>query len=126
MTELTLLYILIAITAVLLIGLIMVIMINRGLNREVNSMVSAYQNITRQMEEIRSENQNTVQTLQGAFKVFGDMISQNQRDSAENLDKRLADKINIPFHIAEDPLHSVAKGAGVALKNIDRFSFLMR
>ena len=42
------------------------------------------------------------------------------------LDKRLTDKINIPFHIAEDPLHSVAKGAGVALKNIDRFSFLMR
>ena len=42
------------------------------------------------------------------------------------LDKRLTDKINIPFHIAEDPLHSVAKGAGVALKNVDRFSFLMR
>ena len=28
------------------------------------------------------------------------------------IDKRLTDKINIPFHIAEDPLHSVAKGAG--------------
>jgi len=42
------------------------------------------------------------------------------------LDKRLSDKINIPFHIDEDPLHSVAKGAGVALKNVDRFSFLMR
>ncbi len=42
------------------------------------------------------------------------------------LDKRLTDKINIPFHIAEDPLHAVAKGTGVALKNVDRFSFLMR
>ena len=42
------------------------------------------------------------------------------------LDKRLTDKINIKFHIAEDPLHSVAKGAGIALKNVDRFSFLMR
>ena len=42
------------------------------------------------------------------------------------LDKRLTDKINIPFHIAEDPLHSVAKGAGIALKNVERFSFLMR
>ena len=42
------------------------------------------------------------------------------------LDRRLEDKINIPFHVPEDPLHSVAKGAGVALKNIDRFSFLMR
>ncbi|MBQ3555723.1 MAG: rod shape-determining protein [Bacteroidales bacterium] len=42
------------------------------------------------------------------------------------LDKRLTDKIGIPFHIAEDPLHSVAKGTGIALKNIDRFNFLMR
>ena len=42
------------------------------------------------------------------------------------LDRRLTDKINIPFHIAEDPLLSVAKGTGVALKNVDRFSFLMR
>ena len=42
------------------------------------------------------------------------------------LDKRLTDKINIQFHIADDPLHSVAKGAGIALKNVDRFSFLMR
>ena len=42
------------------------------------------------------------------------------------LDKRLTDKIGIPFHIAEDPLHAVAKGTGIALKNIDKFSFLIR
>lgn len=42
------------------------------------------------------------------------------------LDKRLTDKINIRFQVADDPLHSVAKGTGVALKNVDRFSFLMR
>lgn len=42
------------------------------------------------------------------------------------LDKRLTDKINIPFKVAEDPLHAVARGAGIALKNVDRFSFLMR
>lgn len=41
------------------------------------------------------------------------------------LDKRLTDKINIPFHVAEDPLHCVAKGTGIALKNIHNFSFLM-
>ena len=41
------------------------------------------------------------------------------------LDKRLTDKINIPFHVADDPLHCVAKGTGVALKNIRNFSFLM-
>ena len=42
------------------------------------------------------------------------------------LDKRLSDKIGIPFHIAEDPLHAVAKGTGVALKNIKHFKFLKR
>lgn len=42
------------------------------------------------------------------------------------LDKRLSDKIGIQFHVAEDPLHAVAKGTGVALKNIKRFKFLKR
>ncbi len=42
------------------------------------------------------------------------------------LDKRLTDKINIPFIVSEDPLHAVARGTGVALKNVDKFPFLMR
>ena len=42
------------------------------------------------------------------------------------LAKRFTDKIRIEFKVAEDPLHAVAKGTGVALKNINRFSFLIR
>ncbi|MBG0858734.1 MAG: rod shape-determining protein [Bacteroidales bacterium] len=42
------------------------------------------------------------------------------------IDRRLADKININFNIVEDPLHAVARGTGVALKNVDKFPFLMR
>ena len=42
------------------------------------------------------------------------------------LDKRFTDKIGIQFHVAEDPLLSVARGTGVALRNIDKFSFLIR
>ena len=42
------------------------------------------------------------------------------------LDKRLSDKMNITFHVSEDPLHAVARGTGVALKNIDKFNFLIR
>jgi rod shape-determining protein MreB len=42
------------------------------------------------------------------------------------LDKRLYEKFNIPFRIAEDPLRAVARGTGVALKNVDKFSFLLR
>ena len=42
------------------------------------------------------------------------------------LDKRLTDKIGIQFHVAEEPLLAVARGTGIALKNVDKFSFLMR
>lgn len=42
------------------------------------------------------------------------------------LGKRFTDKINIPFHLAEDPLQAIARGTGIALKNVDKFSFLMR
>jgi rod shape-determining protein MreB len=42
------------------------------------------------------------------------------------LDKRFSEKINIQFHIAEDPLRAVARGTGIALKNVDKFSFLIR
>ena len=42
------------------------------------------------------------------------------------LDKRLSDKIGIQFHVAEDPLLAVARGTGIALKNYDKFSFLIR
>lgn len=42
------------------------------------------------------------------------------------LDKRFTNKINIPFHVAEDPLQAIARGTGIALKNADKFSFFMR
>lgn len=41
------------------------------------------------------------------------------------LDQRLAKKINIPFHVAEDPLRAVARGTCLALKN-PSYPFLMR
>lgn len=43
----------------------------------------------------------------------------------KGLARRLTDKINIPFHVADDPLHCVAKGTGIALKHIKEFTFLM-
>ena len=44
----------------------------------------------------------------------------------KGLDRRLSKKTGIPFHIAEDPLRSVVRGTNIALKNINRFSFLIR
>ena len=43
----------------------------------------------------------------------------------KGLARRLTDKINIPFHVADDPLHCVAKGTGIAIKHIHEYSFLM-
>ncbi len=42
------------------------------------------------------------------------------------LDKRLSQKIKLPVHIADDPLKSVVRGTGMALKNYQRYPFVMR
>ena len=42
------------------------------------------------------------------------------------LDQRISVKTKLPVHIAEDPLRAVARGTGIALKNFNRFSFLIR
>ena len=42
------------------------------------------------------------------------------------LDKRISLKTKLPVHVAEDPLRAVARGTGIALKNADRFPFLIR
>jgi len=42
------------------------------------------------------------------------------------LDKRISQKTKLPVHIAEDPLRAVARGTGIALKNIDKFQFLIK
>jgi rod shape-determining protein MreB len=41
-------------------------------------------------------------------------------------DKRLYEKTNIPFVVVDDPLRAVARGTGIALKNIGKFSFLIK
>ena len=40
--------------------------------------------------------------------------------------KRFAAKVNIPFHVAEDPLKAVARGTCLALKGSDRYPFMMK
>lgn len=42
------------------------------------------------------------------------------------LDKRISKKTKLPVYVAEDPLRAVARGTGIALKNTDRYTFLMR
>ncbi len=40
--------------------------------------------------------------------------------------QRFTDKINIPFHVADDPLRAVARGTCIALKGADTYPFMMR
>tara|TARA_B100001250_G_scaffold209485_1_gene179784 strand:+ start:3090 stop:4112 length:1023 start_codon:yes stop_codon:yes gene_type:complete len=42
------------------------------------------------------------------------------------LDERISRKTKLPVYVAEDPLRAVARGTGIALKNTDRYTFLMR
>jgi len=42
------------------------------------------------------------------------------------LDKRIHLKTKLPIHVAEDPLRAVARGTGIALKNFDKFTFLIK
>lgn len=42
------------------------------------------------------------------------------------LDKRISARTKLPVYIAEDPLRAVARGTGIALKNVDKFKFLIR
>jgi len=42
------------------------------------------------------------------------------------LDMRISLKTKLPVHVAEDPLRAVARGTGIALKNADKFPFLIR
>lgn len=43
-----------------------------------------------------------------------------------NLDKRIQLKTKLPVHLTEDPLRAVARGTGIALKNFDKFTFLIK
>ncbi|MEN9611369.1 MAG: hypothetical protein RIS64_1608 [Bacteroidota bacterium] len=41
------------------------------------------------------------------------------------LDKRIAAKTKLPVHVASDPLRAVVRGTGIALKNTNKYSFLI-
>lgn len=42
------------------------------------------------------------------------------------LDKRFHQKTKLSVHVAEDPLRAVARGTGIALKNFNKFPFLIK
>ena len=121
MNELTLIYVLIGLVTLLIVCVVILLMNNKGLNREVNSMVNAYQNLSRQVDEMKQNDIATIQAVQTSLKTFGDTISQNQRDSAENMDKRLFDLNNRFSNMAvenEQKLENIRKTMETKIKDL--------
>ena len=77
MAEPLLIYLLIIISAVSSVCIIILLMNNKELNRKIG--------------EIGKNDRMTAQDVQNSLKTFSDIISQNQRDTADAMDKRLAD-----------------------------------
>ena len=112
MTEIVLLYILTAMTAAGLILSILLLQKYGAAQTEIAALKAEQQRLAAlQTEETRRSAQETAQALQNmqtniqtnlqaSMQTFGEMVSTNQKDSAENLDKRLAD-LNTRFsHMA--------------------------
>ncbi len=105
-----------------------------------NMLTALPQSVTLNYKEIAYALEKSLTKLDAALmKVLQSMPPELYSDVVKNgvylagggalikgLDKRLHDKTGLPFHIAEDPLRAIARGTGIALKNINRFSFLMR
>ena len=76
--------------------------------------------LLRVLHAMPSELYSDIATKNGIYLAGGGAL-------INGLDKRLHKKTEgLPFHIAEDPLRAIARGTGIALKNTNRFSFLMR
>ncbi len=96
MTETTLLYIVIILCLLTAALAAAAMMWAGGLGKQLSEMKADTQNTERQLQEIRQANRDMIQQTQNSLQMFGELISRNQKDSADNLDKRLAD-INTRF-----------------------------
>lgn len=72
------------------------------LSRELTELKTNSQNTAWELSEMRKGNQDTIQMTQTIMQSFGELISRNQKDSAENLDKRLADLSQRFSHMAQE------------------------
>ncbi len=96
-------------------------------------MPISYQEIAHCLDKSISKIESAILTVleQTPPELYADIVNKGINIAGggallRGIDKRLSDKINIPFHIAEDPMHAVARGTAIALKNAENFSFLMR
>lgn len=96
MTEITLLYLLTGISLIAAISAVCALAKTAALGKQIDELRDNDRNAARDMQEIRQASREMVQQTQSMLQSFGELISRNQRDSAENMDRRLAD-INTRF-----------------------------
>lgn len=92
----------------------------------------SYQEIAHCLDKSISKIENSILSVleQTPPELYGDIVKKGifltgGGAMLRGLAQRLTRKVNIEFHVAEDPLRAVARGTGVALKN-PTFPFLMR
>ena len=105
-----------------------------------NMLTSLPQLVKLSYSEVAHALENSLSKLDDALmKVLGSMPPELYTDIVKNgiyltgggalikgLNVRLQKKTGIPVYIADDPLRAIVRGTGIALKNINRFSFLMK
>ena len=103
-------------------------------------LTSLPQTVTLNYSEIAYALEGSLAQLDDALmSVLSDMPAELYSDVVKNgvyiagggamikgLTKRLSDRTGLQFHVAEDPLRAVVRGTNLALKNMDRYSFLIR
>lgn len=92
----------------------------------------SYQEIAHCLDKSISKIENSVLSVleHTPPELYGDIVKKGifltgGGAMLRGLAQRLSHKVNIEFHVAEDPLRAVARGTGVALKN-PAYPFLMR
>ena len=103
-------------------------------------LTSLPQTVTLNYSEIAYALEGSLAQLDDALmSVLSDMPAELYSDVVKNgvyiagggamikgLTKRLSDRTGLQFHVAEDPLRAIVRGTNLALKNMDRYSFLIR
>lgn len=72
------------------------------LGKELTELKNNSQNSAWELSEMRKGNQEMVQMTQLSIQTFGELISHNQKDSADNMDKRLAELSQRFSHMAQE------------------------
>lgn len=91
MTDTILIYILLVISAISAILAVVAVTNSKKLSEQLKNANRDDQSLSRELEAMRQSQQATVQTIQTSFQTFGEVISTNQKTSAEAVDNRLKD-----------------------------------